>query len=118
MFDTARHSQLVDEVFALAPVIPVLAIDRLEDALPLCRALVDNGLPVLEITLSTACADADSGAMPLAPSSATSTRMVSTALSDTPAGRAAGVCTTPFTTGTATPRGVAKDWMAAARASM
>ena len=56
MFDTARHSQLVDEVFALAPVIPVLAIDRLEDALPLCRALADNGLPVLEITLRTACA--------------------------------------------------------------
>ena len=56
MFDTARHSQLVDEVFALAPVIPVLAIDRIEDALPLCRALADNGLPVLEITLRTACA--------------------------------------------------------------
>ena len=56
MFDTARHSQLVDEVFALAPVIPVLAIERIEDALPLCRALVDNGLPVLEITLRTACA--------------------------------------------------------------
>ena len=57
MFDTARHSQLVDEVFALAPVIPVLAIDRIEDALPLCRALVDNGLPVLEITLRTARRD-------------------------------------------------------------
>ena len=56
MFDTARHSELVDAVFGLAPVIPVLAIDRIEDALPLCRALVDNGLPVLEITLRTACA--------------------------------------------------------------
>ena len=56
MFDTARHSELVDAVFGLAPVIPVLAIDRIEDALPLCRALADNGLPVLEITLRTACA--------------------------------------------------------------
>ena len=56
MFDTARHSELVDAVFGLAPVIPVLAIDRIEDALPLCRVLVDNGLPVLEITLRTACA--------------------------------------------------------------
>lgn len=56
MFDTSRHSELVDAVFDLAPVIPVLAIDRIEDALPLCRALVDNGLPVLEITLRTACA--------------------------------------------------------------
>ena len=56
MFDTARHSELVDAVFGLAPVIPVLAIDRIEDAQPLCRALADNGLPVLEITLRTACA--------------------------------------------------------------
>ena len=30
MFDTARHSELVDAVFGLAPVIPVLAIDRIE----------------------------------------------------------------------------------------
>ena len=36
-----------------APVIPVLTIDRLEDAVPLARALADNGLPVLEITLRT-----------------------------------------------------------------
>ena len=56
MLDTERHNQLVDAVFDLAPVIPVLAIDRIEDALPLCRTLVDNGLPVLEITLRTACA--------------------------------------------------------------
>jgi 2-dehydro-3-deoxyphosphogluconate aldolase/(4S)-4-hydroxy-2-oxoglutarate aldolase len=33
----------------------VLAIDdSLEDAVPLARALADNGLPVLEITLRTA----------------------------------------------------------------
>ena len=56
MLDTARHSSLVDAVFALAPVIPVLTIERLDDALPLARALADNGLPVLEITLRTACA--------------------------------------------------------------
>ena len=45
-----------DELLALAPVIPVLTIERLEDALPLARALVAGGLPVLEITLRTACA--------------------------------------------------------------
>ena len=56
MLDTAHHSAQVDAVFALAPVIPVLTIDRLDDALPLARALADNGLPVLEITLRTACA--------------------------------------------------------------
>ena len=41
MFDTDRHSQLVNAVFARAPVVPVITIDRLEDALPLCRALVE-----------------------------------------------------------------------------
>ncbi|MBN4836443.1 hypothetical protein H4F76_25245, partial [Enterobacter hormaechei] len=34
-------------------VIPVLVIDRTEDAVPLGRALVDGGLKVLEITLRT-----------------------------------------------------------------
>ena len=41
---------------ALAPVIPVLTIERLADAVPLARALVKGGLPVLEITLRTAAA--------------------------------------------------------------
>lgn len=56
MFDPDRLRDRVDAVFARAPVIPVLTIERLEDALPLCRALVDNGLPVLEVTLRTSCA--------------------------------------------------------------
>ena len=56
MLETTRHSQQVDTVFALAPVVPVITIARLEDALPLARALADNGLPVLEVTLRTACA--------------------------------------------------------------
>ena len=45
-----------DGLMGLAPVIPVLTIERLEDALPLARALVAGGLPVLEITLRTLCA--------------------------------------------------------------
>lgn len=36
-----------------APVIPVLTIERVADAVPLARALVRGGLPVLEITLRT-----------------------------------------------------------------
>jgi 2-dehydro-3-deoxyphosphogluconate aldolase/(4S)-4-hydroxy-2-oxoglutarate aldolase len=46
----------VDAALGRAPVLPVLSIDRIDDALPLARALVDNGLPVLEITLRTAAA--------------------------------------------------------------
>jgi 2-dehydro-3-deoxyphosphogluconate aldolase/(4S)-4-hydroxy-2-oxoglutarate aldolase len=35
------------------PVIPVIVINRLEDAVPLARALVDGGVRVLEVTLRT-----------------------------------------------------------------
>jgi 2-dehydro-3-deoxyphosphogluconate aldolase/(4S)-4-hydroxy-2-oxoglutarate aldolase len=35
------------------PVIPVLVIESIEDAVPLARALTDGGLTVLEITLRT-----------------------------------------------------------------
>lgn len=43
----------VDTIFARAPVLPVIAIDRLDDAVPLAEALVAGGLPVLEVTLRT-----------------------------------------------------------------
>ncbi|TZF88423.1 bifunctional 4-hydroxy-2-oxoglutarate aldolase/2-dehydro-3-deoxy-phosphogluconate aldolase, partial [Cognatilysobacter lacus] len=46
----------VDSILSQAPVLPVLAIDDCEDAVPLGRALVDAGLPVLEVTLRTPCA--------------------------------------------------------------
>jgi 2-dehydro-3-deoxyphosphogluconate aldolase/(4S)-4-hydroxy-2-oxoglutarate aldolase len=41
-------------IAALAPVVPVLTVERVADAVPLARALVRGGLPVLEITLRTA----------------------------------------------------------------
>ena len=43
-------------IAARAPVIPVLTIETVETAVPLARALVRGGLPVLEITLRTAVA--------------------------------------------------------------
>lgn len=43
----------IDYIAATAPVIPVLTITRIEHAVPLARALVAGGLPVLEITLRT-----------------------------------------------------------------
>ena len=43
----------ISAIAALAPVIPVLTIERLADAVPLARALVKGGLPVLEITFRT-----------------------------------------------------------------
>jgi 2-dehydro-3-deoxyphosphogluconate aldolase/(4S)-4-hydroxy-2-oxoglutarate aldolase len=38
------------------PVVPVLTIERVADAVPLARALLAGGLPVIEVTLRTAAA--------------------------------------------------------------
>ncbi len=38
------------------PVIPVIVLDRIEDAVPMARALVAGGVRVLEVTLRTAVA--------------------------------------------------------------
>ncbi|MBB5708690.1 bifunctional 4-hydroxy-2-oxoglutarate aldolase/2-dehydro-3-deoxy-phosphogluconate aldolase [Sphingopyxis panaciterrulae] len=46
----------IEQIMALAPVIPVIVIDRVEDAVPLAEALVAGGLPVLEVTLRTPAA--------------------------------------------------------------
>ena len=42
------------ELFALAPVVPVITIEDARAAVPLARALVAGGLRVIEITLRTA----------------------------------------------------------------
>ncbi|PSJ21839.1 keto-deoxy-phosphogluconate aldolase [Halomonas sp. ND22Bw] len=46
----------IDSICLKAEVIPVLAIQRVEDAVPLATALVEGGLSVLEVTLRTDCA--------------------------------------------------------------
>ena len=46
----------VNEIVKVAPVIPVMVVERIEDAVPLAQALYNGGLKVLEITLRTPCA--------------------------------------------------------------
>lgn len=43
----------LEAALKLAPVVPVMVIENVKDAVPLARALVRGGLPVLEITLRT-----------------------------------------------------------------
>jgi 2-dehydro-3-deoxyphosphogluconate aldolase/(4S)-4-hydroxy-2-oxoglutarate aldolase len=50
------RQQGLDALLRRATVIPVLVIDDVADAVPLAKALVDGGLPVLEITLRTKAA--------------------------------------------------------------
>ena len=43
----------IRELMAASPVMPVIVLDRVADAVPLARALVNGGIRVLEITLRT-----------------------------------------------------------------
>ncbi|MBL8520316.1 MAG: bifunctional 4-hydroxy-2-oxoglutarate aldolase/2-dehydro-3-deoxy-phosphogluconate aldolase [Betaproteobacteria bacterium] len=43
-------------IMAASPVMPVIVIERIEDAVPLARALVAGGIRVLEVTMRTAVA--------------------------------------------------------------
>ena len=45
------------EKLSLAGLVPVIAINDAEDAVPLCQALAKGGLPVAEITFRTAAAE-------------------------------------------------------------
>ncbi|WP_269532057.1 bifunctional 4-hydroxy-2-oxoglutarate aldolase/2-dehydro-3-deoxy-phosphogluconate aldolase [Chitinimonas sp. BJYL2] len=46
----------IRDIMRSAPVMPVIVIERLDDAVPLARALVAGGIRVLEVTLRTAVA--------------------------------------------------------------
>jgi 2-dehydro-3-deoxyphosphogluconate aldolase/(4S)-4-hydroxy-2-oxoglutarate aldolase len=52
-----------EQVMRLAPVIPVLTVERLADAAPLAAALAEGGLLALEVTLRTPQALAAIGEM-------------------------------------------------------
>ena len=42
---------------SLAGLVPVIAVNDAQDAIPLCKALSDGGLPVAEITFRTSAAE-------------------------------------------------------------
>lgn len=46
------------ERLSLAGLVPVIKVEDAEDAVPLCKALADGGLPVAEITFRSAAAQA------------------------------------------------------------
>ena len=53
---------MIEEI-GLYGIVPVIKIDRLEDAVPLAKALCEGGLPVAEVTYRTACAQEAIAAM-------------------------------------------------------
>ena len=63
-----KQAMNIDPILDAGPVIPVIVIKHIEDALPLARALVRGGLRVLEVTLRTPvalrCIEAIAKALP------------------------------------------------------
>lgn len=51
-----KKQAAVEAILRKAPVVPVMVIEEVKQAVPLARALVAGGLPVLEITLRTEAA--------------------------------------------------------------
>jgi sugar/nucleoside kinase (ribokinase family) len=51
-----KNGMNIRDVMRMGPVIPVLVIEREQDAVPLARALVAGGIRVLEVTLRTPAA--------------------------------------------------------------
>ncbi|GKX58722.1 bifunctional 4-hydroxy-2-oxoglutarate aldolase/2-dehydro-3-deoxy-phosphogluconate aldolase [Leminorella grimontii] len=45
-----------EQILTLGPVVPVIVINDIKDAVPLAKALVAGGVKTLEVTLRTACA--------------------------------------------------------------
>lgn len=45
-----------EEILSIGPVVPVIVINDIKDAVPLAKALVAGGVKTLEVTLRTACA--------------------------------------------------------------
>ena len=45
-----------EEIFKQGPVVPVLVIENVDDAVPIAKALIAGGINVLEVTLRTAAA--------------------------------------------------------------
>lgn len=46
----------IRDIMTMSPVMPVIVIERMEDAVPLAKALVAGGIRVLEVTMRTAAA--------------------------------------------------------------
>ena len=51
-----RNTMNIFDRLALAGLVPVIKVEDAQDAVPLCQALLDGGLPVAEITFRSAAA--------------------------------------------------------------
>src|SRR5690348_11584613 len=46
----------IETLLSLGPIIPVITLEKIEDALPLADALAEGGIKTMEVTLRTSAA--------------------------------------------------------------
>ncbi len=44
------------EVLQISPIVPVVVIENIKDAVPLAQSLVEGGIQIIEVTLRSSCA--------------------------------------------------------------
>ncbi|WP_100982684.1 bifunctional 4-hydroxy-2-oxoglutarate aldolase/2-dehydro-3-deoxy-phosphogluconate aldolase [Helicobacter pylori] len=44
------------EVLQISPIVPVVVIENIKDAVPLVQSLIEGGIPIIEVTLRSSCA--------------------------------------------------------------
>ncbi|MEJ8615619.1 bifunctional 4-hydroxy-2-oxoglutarate aldolase/2-dehydro-3-deoxy-phosphogluconate aldolase [Helicobacter pylori] len=44
------------EVLQISPIVPVVVVENIWDAVPLAQSLIEGGIPIIEVTLRSSCA--------------------------------------------------------------
>ncbi|MGL2877270.1 bifunctional 4-hydroxy-2-oxoglutarate aldolase/2-dehydro-3-deoxy-phosphogluconate aldolase [Helicobacter pylori] len=44
------------EVLQISPIVPVVVIENIKDAVPLAQSLIEGDIPIIEVTLRSSCA--------------------------------------------------------------
>ncbi|GAA7602066.1 bifunctional 4-hydroxy-2-oxoglutarate aldolase/2-dehydro-3-deoxy-phosphogluconate aldolase [Helicobacter pylori] len=44
------------EVLQISPIVPVVVVENVWDAVPLAQSLIEGGIPIIEVTLRSSCA--------------------------------------------------------------
>ncbi|GAA7108629.1 bifunctional 4-hydroxy-2-oxoglutarate aldolase/2-dehydro-3-deoxy-phosphogluconate aldolase [Helicobacter pylori] len=46
----------ITEVLQISPIVPVVVIENIKDAVPLAQSLIEGGIQIIEVTLRSSCA--------------------------------------------------------------
>ncbi|EMG84489.1 bifunctional 4-hydroxy-2-oxoglutarate aldolase/2-dehydro-3-deoxy-phosphogluconate aldolase [Helicobacter pylori] len=44
------------EILQISPIVPVVVVEDIKDAVPLAQSLIEGGIPIIEVTLRSSCA--------------------------------------------------------------